>query len=103
MKLVQSFRLVMFATALAAFGCRQAAEQPAGKQYEISGKVVAVDAQKRTVTLDHEDIPGLMQGMEMEFAVDDPSALEGIKPGDQVQGRLRVEDGDYTITSLEGR
>ena len=77
---------------------------PAGtteEQYEVNGKVVAVDPDAKTVTLDHEDIPGLMKGMEMEFAVENPAVLKGLAAGDQVQGRLVVKDGDYIITELK--
>ncbi len=73
------------------------------KQYDIQGMVVAVAQDKPAVTLDHEDIPGLMKGMKMEFYVDNPKLLEGLKPGDKVQGRLKVESGNYTITRLEKR
>jgi len=55
------------------------------------------------VTLHHEDIPGLMKAMEMEFRVEDLALLEGIKAGDQVQGRLKKGEAGYTITHLEKR
>ena len=74
-----------------------------GKQYEIVGKVVAVGDDRQSVTLDHQDIPGLMVGMEMKFQVNDPQMLADIQSGDQVQGRLKVESGDYIITHLEKR
>jgi len=83
-------------------GCSQTApEKPSDKQYDIKGKVVAIDPDKTAVTLDHEDIPGLMKGMEMKFKVEAPKLLDGISSGDQVQGRLRVEDGKYIITQLK--
>src|SRR4051794_13034567 len=41
------------------------------KIYDIKGKVVSVDADKKTVRLDHEDIPGFMKAMEMNFTVQD--------------------------------
>ena len=69
----------------------------------MRGKVVAVNAAKPAVTLDHEDIPGLMRAMQMEFGVQDPKLLEGIKVGDQVQGRLKKGESGYTLTQLERR
>jgi protein SCO1/2 len=81
-------------------GCRQAADQPNVKQYEITGTVIAVDKDAKTVTLDHEDIPGLMRAMQMEFKVDNPQVLEGIAVEDRVHGQLEVKSGDYTITDL---
>jgi Cu/Ag efflux protein CusF len=73
------------------------------KRYEIKGKVVSVDQRKPAVTLDHEDIPGLMKGMEMEFEVADSKVVEAIKPGDQVKGELVKDKSGYRITKLEKR
>lgn len=70
------------------------------QQYEITGDVVAIDPDAKTVTLDHEDIPGLMKGMEMEFTVKDPAILQGVQAGDHVQGRLVTKEGTYVITDL---
>jgi Cu/Ag efflux protein CusF len=73
------------------------------REYEIKGKVVALNPQKPAVTLDHEDVPGLMKGMEMEFPVESPKLLEGLHVGDQVQGRLKKAESGYLITHLEKR
>ena len=84
-------------------GAKKATRTMAAKEYPIKGKVLAVDPSKPSVKLDSEEIPGVMQAMEMEYAVGQAKLLEGIKIGDQVQGQLRVEDGKYTITRLEKR
>jgi protein SCO1 len=73
---------------------------PAERLYDVKGKVVAVDAQKSSVTLDHEDIPGLMQAMTMEFTVPDRAVLNGIAIGDSVRGRIRKDEGGYVLRSL---
>jgi Cu/Ag efflux protein CusF len=73
------------------------------KEYDIKGKVTAIDSKKPAVTLDHEDIPGHMKAMKMEFDVASPKLLEGLKEGDMVQGRLRKDESGYTITRLEKR
>ena len=75
--------------------------EPAAKSYEVNGKVVDVAADKRAVTLDHQDIPGLMKAMKMKFQIDDPKILEGIQSGDQVKGHLKVEGAKYVVTHLE--
>ena len=86
-------------------GCQSqsgsATGKDAGKVYDIKGKVVAVDAEKKTVTLDHEDIPGLMKAMKMDFKVEDEKILAGLKAGDAVHGKLKADGGNYVVTSLE--
>lgn len=78
-------------------GCSQ--ERSAGKEYDIVGKVTAIADDKSTVSLDHEAIPGLMQGMEMKFPVASPDVVKEIQVGDAAKGKLRVQNG-YTILSL---
>ena len=85
-------------------GCNPTStDSGSAKDYEIRGKVIAVDTTKQTVTLDHETIPGLMQGMTMAFKVEDEKLLSGIQTGDQVQGRLKKTDAGMVITMLEKR
>src|SRR5207244_4899747 len=96
------------------FGCGEASKEkpqpqaatPAaaqGPQYDIRGKVVSISADKKAVNLDHEAIPGVMMAMKMEYAVDNPQMLEGLKAGDAVQGKMKKEAGKYIITRLEKR
>ena len=102
----RSYRLGLFVLSLCLVlaGCKPSEPKaPAEKQYPIKGKVIAVNPDQPSVKLDHEDIPGLMKAIEMEFAVEKAKLLEGLKAGDQVQGRLKVESGKYVITELAKR
>ena len=93
-----------FLVSLFLFGCgggnQKASEQ---KEYPIKGKVMALNPDKPSVKLDHEDIPGLMKGMQMEFAVDDTKMLDGLQPGDEVEGQLKMKNGKLTIVGLQIR
>ena len=107
MKTYQVLWLVALALPLALVGCKGGVDGTSKtgseKLYEVRGKVVAVNPAKPAVTLDHEDIPGLMKAMQMEFAVEDAKLLEGVKVGDQVQGRLKKGESGYVLTQLEKR
>jgi protein SCO1/2 len=69
--------------------------KPAGKHYPLDGRVVAVDAAQRQLTVAHHDVPGLMKGMTMPFLVskDDTWVFQAIAPGDQIHATLVL--GDY--------
>src|SRR5438105_3891638 len=101
-KIALALGLILAAAAVFVLGCGDGSKNSPEKDkiYDIQGKVTRVDIEKKKVKIDHQDIPGLMKGMEMEFDVDDVGVLEGIKVGDQVQGRLKVASGRYTITEL---
>lgn len=106
---MNALRLLALAAAIAALaGCEKPADtKPAGtsaeKDYDIKGKITAVASDKTSVTLDHEEIPGLMKAMEMKYPVSDPKVLDGIATGNKVGGRLRAKGTSYTITKLEKR
>lgn len=61
--------------------------------YIVEGTVLSVSPPD-TIALDHEEVPGLMPPMKMEFTVRDPSLLDGLEPGDQVYARLIAEDAE---------
>ena len=64
-----------------------------------------VEAGSGEVTIAHEAMPGFMDAMTMPFVVADRSALDDVRPGDEVEGPLVVdfEGGkvrDYRLTGL---
>lgn len=92
-------RLVAFALLLATVaGC--SGGLPAGKLYPIRGEVVSINASRSEVVLHHEAIAGFMQAMTMPFPVASRELLDGIEPGDRVEGVLVVEGARYALQSL---
>lgn len=89
--------LAVFAWAIA--GCNPGSGDKE-KVYDIKGKIVSLDMDKKSVRLDHEDIPGLMHAMEMPFDVENAKIMEGLKAGDLVQGKLKVKSGKNVISEL---
>jgi protein SCO1/2 len=65
----------------------------------LKGRVVSVDRAKGEATVEHEDIPGYMPSMTMDFPVRDAEALKAMEPGDRVQGALVVTDDAYWLDS----
>jgi Cu/Ag efflux protein CusF len=78
------------------------ASPSAAKAYDIKGRISALDTPGRQVTINHEEIKGLMGAMEMTYPVADARLLEGLKAGDEVEGKLEVR-GEYVITQLKKR
>ena len=64
------------------------------------GEVVSITAARNEIVMHHEPIAGFMQGMTMPFPVASRDLLEGVEPGDRVEGVLLVEGARYALVSL---
>ncbi|HET6976963.1 MAG TPA: SCO family protein [Pyrinomonadaceae bacterium] len=71
--------------------CRRANE----KRFDFKGKVVAVEPEKHSVTVSHEDVKGYMPAMTMPFAVRNEADLQILAPDDEITATL-VVDGKHT-------
>jgi thiol-disulfide isomerase/thioredoxin len=79
-------------------GAQDLAAQP---RFEGEGRVVALDATKGTVTLDHGPIPGFMAAMRMEFPAAPTELLRGLAIGDVVRFSLEARGPQAVIVSVE--
>ena len=61
------------------------------KHYELKGKVVAIDKEKRELTITHQDIKDYMESMTMPFSVKDDWVYEIAAPGNQITATLVVD------------
>lgn len=76
----------------------------AARQYVIRGQVEAVPRERVSVTLTHDEIPGIMAAMtNMEYGVAEPAVLDGLAAGDRVEGRIEARSGGYVIVALKKR
>lgn len=73
----------------------------AEQRFEVKGQIRSFEADRKTVHIAHEEIPGFMPAMEMPFTVKDPSLLKGFAPGDRVEFQLLVTKDDCWITALK--
>jgi protein SCO1/2 len=90
-------------------GCRsgqQAAHDDAAiayKVYKLRGKVVATDAARNEVTLNHGAIPGFMDAMTMPYKVKDANILGELHPGDLITADVLVSptnDADVLLDHI---
>ena len=71
-----------------------------GSTHSSTGEVIAVDAAAPSITLRHDDIPGLMGPMTMTFPVYDAKLLAGLVPGTTVQFQVVRHDHALVVTYL---
>ena len=78
-----------------------AAVQP--NTYQGVGVVKGLDPKLPAIKIDHEDIVGLMPAMEMEFAVTEPSLLNGLAVNDRIDFTVIDKTGEMTVTAIKKR
>lgn len=69
-------------------------------KYAMTGLVLKVDADHRSVVVSHDSVEGVMDAMAMRFAVRDAASLDGVEPGMRVDFTLVIDDDDNA--SAEG-
>ena len=77
-------------------GCRDAPR----REFDLRGKVIAVNRDQGQVTLEHEEIPGYMNAMTMPFHVKDDWALSAMSPGQRVEATLVVQEDRSWIENI---
>ena len=90
--LLQAAWILAWATGIA--GCGSDA-----KRYEARGVVYDVNSEFEQILIEHEDIPGLMPAMTMNFGVADPQLLETLETGDRIAFELEFTGESYRVLS----
>jgi protein SCO1 len=83
---------------------RQNAAQPAGPvvtNYTLEGVVRSVAPKTGEVLIKHRAIPGFMPAMTMPFKPVNRAVLDSLRPGDRVEGTLRVEKEDGAVRDYQ--
>jgi protein SCO1 len=88
------------------FGCGgeeapKPVSEPGEKLYTVRGVILSRNETANTVHMDHEEIPGFMQAMKMDYSV--RGAEVATLPPDQsrVEARLHVTERAYWITDVK--
>ena len=72
----------------------------APKTYALTGEVLSTDPERNVLVVRHDDIPGLMPAMTMEFIVS-PGDVAVVKKGQRIRGQLIPSDtGDWRLEQI---
>jgi protein SCO1/2 len=78
-------------------GCRTA-EPP--RQYQLTGQVLAINAERQELTVKHDDIPNFMPAMTMSYPVSSKALLDGRVPGELIAATLEVQGSTSRLTAI---
>ncbi len=99
-------RRSLFSLVLAAgAACKSRQEEAAGgpiNRYPMRGVVLSVDAARKSASIRHEEIPGFMEAMTMDFPVKNAGDLAKLAPGAAITATLcqRPSDFEYWIEDV---
>lgn len=99
----------LMAGVFAAGGCRKAAEaqqtaivvpaDPDEKRYPLKGEIIRADTERQVLLVTHEEIPGYMPAMTMEFRVN-TGDLANAKAGQRIRAELVERKGEYSLEKI---
>lgn len=106
--LAGSFCLALILSACAPTASRQdggggsatSASTNAATRYVVKGVLKESNPDRKRLRIRHEEIPGYMMAMTMEFEVRDASDLKALKPGDPLEFVMWVTDTDGWISDV---
>jgi Cu/Ag efflux protein CusF len=95
-------RLNFLVSAIALIACghnpRTAAPE---KHYALTGKIVSLNAERQTATVDAAAIPNFMEAMTMEYPVKSKSEFKSLQVGERITATVDVADDDsYSLSNV---
>ena len=72
------------------------------KRYQLKGKVIAVDKAAKKANINHEEVPGYMPAMTMDFPIREDWVWEDLVAGAEIRAELVVdnEKGEYWLEKI---
>lgn len=81
-------------------GCAKRVEEPEVERYPITGEILKTDATAGTVLMNHDEIPGYMPAMTMEFIVS-ADDLTNLQEGSRIRATLVPgAEGEFRLEQI---
>jgi Cu/Ag efflux protein CusF len=84
-------------------GCQKQAAAPVAAEntYTMNGMLVSRDVSRNEVTIDNEDVPGVMSPMTMAYELRGAKVASIPPDGSKITSTLHEKDGKYWVTGLK--
>ncbi len=98
---MKAFILMICAAMLLACGSKPESSGPE-RHYPLTGKIVSLNAQRQTATVDAAAIPNFMEAMTMEYPVKSKTDFQALKVGEQISATVDVSaDSTYDLSNIK--
>jgi protein SCO1/2 len=96
----------LFVLLLLSFACAddeqpRPVSEPGEKLYTVRGVILSRDPAQNSLHLDHEEIPGFMTAMKMDYNVRGAKVAELPADKTRIEARLHVTPRSYWITDVK--
>ena len=71
------------------------------KYHDATGVLKSISENR--ISVDEDEIPGFMMAMTMQYEVENPDQLKGLKEGDKVKFRLKETENELTVSEIQKR
>ena len=94
------FIILLIFSALLATSCHHSKPQ-ATKRYHFTGRIISIDNQAQSASIDGDLIQGFMEPMAMSYKIKPASMLRQLSPGDSISADVVVVDHDLRDESAD--
>ena len=70
------------------------------RHYQLSGKIVALNAKDQTATVDAAAIPNFMEAMSMEYPIKSKAEFNSLHVGDKISATVDARDDGYDLSDV---
>jgi Cu/Ag efflux protein CusF len=82
--------------------CTHSAIAPPVKHYQLTGRVVSINAKEQTAAIDAAAIPSFMEAMTMEYPIASKAEFATLQPGERITATVNVsDDGSYNLSQIK--
>jgi protein SCO1/2 len=97
------FIIIVLGAALQ-FSCASKSDKSAPeKHYKMTGVVLSLDRKLQTANIKHEDIPGWMEAMTMDYPIRSKQEFEKLRVGEAITATVNVRGVDYDVSDIHER
>jgi protein SCO1/2 len=98
-------RLILLMALIAVAACSgeepaKPVSEPGEKLYDVRGVILSRDETSNTVHVDHEEIPGFMAAMKMDYSVRGAKVASLPADNTRFQAKLHVTERAYWLTDV---
>jgi protein SCO1/2 len=91
---------VLFASACPTSQTQTQNASAEAKRYNLKGTIVAVDKAKKKATIKHDEIPGYMEAMTMDFPIKDDWVWDDLTKDSEIRAELVVDKDGYWLEKI---